>query len=157
MAANQNGGDFAGGGNLVDLAASASDTRVMDGLVTVRMDGFQAQLWARRELAEIQDRSPGELFTRPDVVRQRYVVEVLQTSRNVDDGRGGQRLQRDYTVEVASVDQQGLITRLPWAVIERINRYKDQLQAQALSAEAKERAEERQAMAARVAAREGGR
>ena len=157
MATTANNGDFAGGGNLVDLAAAGSDTRVMDGLVTVRMDGFQAALWAKRELAEIQAHTPGELFTRPDVVRQRYVVEVLQTTRNVDDGRGGQRLQRDYTAEVVSVDRQGLITRLPWAVIERINRYKDQLQAQALSAEARERAEERQAMAARVAARDAER
>ena len=131
--------------SLIDIAAQGGLPRVMDGLVTVRMDSFQAAMWARRELAELEAQQPGELFRRPDVVRQRYVVEVLQTTRNADDGEGGLKLQRDYTVEIVSVDQQGLITRLPWAVIERINRYKDQLQSEALSAEAKERAEQRRA------------
>lgn len=50
---------------------------------------------------------------------------------------------RNCRKEVVSVDQQGLVTRLPWAVIERINGYKAILQSQALSAEATARAAER--------------
>ena len=119
--------------------------RVMEGLVTVRMDSYQASLWNPAALREITENRPGELFRRPDVIRERYVVEVLQTTRNVEDANGDKKLQRNYTVEVVFVDQDGLKVRLPWALIERINSYKDRLQSQALSAEAQQRAEERRA------------
>ena len=77
------------------------------------------------------------------MIRERYVVEVLQTTRNVEDANGEKKLQRNYSVELAFVDQAGLKVRIPWPVIERINSYKDRLQSQALSAAAQQRAEER--------------
>ena len=117
--------------------------RVLDGLVTVRMDSYQASLWNPTALKEITENRPGELFRRPDVIRERYVVEVLQTTRNVEDANGEMKLQRNYSVELAFVDQGDLKVRLPWPVIERINSYKDRLQSQALSAAAQQRAEER--------------
>ena len=54
---------------------------------TVRMDSYQASLWNPTALREITENRPGELFRRPDVIRERYVVEVLQTTRNVEDAR----------------------------------------------------------------------
>ena len=121
--------------------------RYLEGLVTVRMDSYQASLWNPVALKEVTENRPGELFRRPDVIRERYVVEVLQTTRNVEDTDGEKRLQRNYSVELAFVDQDGLKVRIPWPVIERINSYKDRLQSQALSAAAKERAEERRTAA----------
>ena len=121
--------------------------RYLEGLVTVRMDSYQASLWNPVALREITENRPGELFRRPDVIRERYVVEVLQTTRNVEDANGEKKLQRNYSVELAFVDQDGLKVRIPWPVIERINSYKDRLQSQALSAAAKERAEERRTAA----------
>ena len=117
--------------------------RFLEGLVTVRMDSYQASLWNPVALKEITENRPGELFRRPDVIRERYVVEVLQTTRNVEDANGEKKLQRNYSVELAFVDQSGLKVRIPWPVIERINSYKDRLQSQALSAAAQQRAEER--------------
>ena len=81
--------------------------RVLDGLVTVRMDSYQASLWNPVALKEITENRPGELFRRPDVIRERYVVEVLQTTRNVEDASGERKLQRNYSVELAFVDQGG--------------------------------------------------
>ena len=121
--------------------------RVLEGLVTVRMDSFQASLWNPVALRDITENRPGELFRRPDVIRERYVVEVLQTTRNVEDADGEKKLQRNYSVELAFVDQGGLKVRIPWPVIERINAYKDRLQSQALGAAAQQRAEERRAAA----------
>lgn len=117
--------------------------RFLEGLVTVRMDSYQASLWNPVALKEITENRPGELFRRPNVIRERYVVEVLQTTRNVEDASGEKRLQRNYSVELAFVDQGGLKVRIPWPVVERINSYKDRLQSQALSAAALQRAEER--------------
>ena len=117
--------------------------RFLEGLVTVRMDSYQASLWNPVALREITETRPGELFRRPDVIGERYVVEVLQTTRNVEDANGEKKLQRNYSVELAFVDQGGLKVRIPWPVIERINSYKDRLQSQALSAAALQRAEER--------------
>ena len=120
---------------------------IRDRLVTVRMDSYQASLWNPTALKEITQNRPGELFRRPDVIRERYVVEVLQTTRNVEDANGEKKLQRNYSVELAFVDQGGLKVRIPWPVIERINSYKDRLQSQALSAAAQQRAEERRTAA----------
>ena len=111
------------------------------------MDSYQASLWNPVALRDITENRPGELFRRPDVIRERYVVEVLQTTRNVEDADGEKKLQRNYSVELAFVDQDGLKVRIPWPVIERINAYKDRLQSQALSAAAQQRAEERRTAA----------
>ena len=114
--------------------------RYKEGLVTVRMDGFQASLWNPEKLKELETNRPGELFLRNDIIRERYVVEVLQTTRNVPDPDGKLKMQRDYTVELILVDQGGLKVRVPWSVIQRINTYRHELQSEALSAEAAARA-----------------
>ena len=123
----------------------AEGPRVMEGMVTVRMDSYLASLWNPAALQELTETRPGELFRRPDVVRERYVVEVLQTTRNVENAKGELDLERNYAVELVFVDQNGLKVRIPWRVIERINSYKDQLQSKALSEAAKQRVQEKKA------------
>lgn len=124
-----------------DRISELSHARSKEGLISVKMDSFQARLWSPERLKRLEQERPGELFRRQDVVRERYVLEVLQTTRNVADADGNLEIQRDYSAEIILVDQGGYIVRLPWSVIERAQSYKNALQRQALSEEAKERAQ----------------
>ena len=125
----------------------ATNPKVKDSLVTVRMDSFQAALWNPERLAELERTRPGELLMREDVVRERYVVEVRRNARNIADDEEGYRAEYDWTLEVAAVDQGGAIWRIPWQVITRAEEPRDRIIAEARSEDARERAAERRAAA----------
>lgn len=93
-----------------------------ESLVTVKMDQFQASLFAPQRLKELEETQPGILFRRTDdVIEERYIA----ITRNYDG-------VWEYEMEIG-----GVVTKIPAKLMERFQQQTKAIQKERKSDQAR--------------------